>query len=218
MNQGLTITTLFWQTDSVNTEQEGQQMTLTETLATAKQVARYDALLTEAVDLDPALAEKAKAAREVFPALSTTEASERIRKAIATCERLRSERGVTRTVPVPGKYTVPQADGHRTLRVEVMPADAKFAAGKTVISFLSGSDNTSDYTGFAFVEDDGTLRVWKRFVQAEALLAAAHTLLEDPAAVLVSQHCRRCNRDLTVPASLHNGLGPECARKVEAGK
>lgn len=190
--------------------------TLTESLATARQIALYDALLTEAVALDPSLAAKAKVARESFPALPVREASERIERATETRDRLRAATGTTPTIPVPGKYTVPVADGHRTFRVEVMAADAKFAAGKTVISFLSGADNESSYTGFAFIDEQGTLRVWKKFSTAATLIAAAQTLLSAPEKALVSQNCRRCNRTLTVPASLHNGLGPECARRVGA--
>ena len=33
---------------------------------------------------------------------------------------------------------------------------------------------------------------------------------------LLSSRCARCNRTLTVPASIHRGLGPECAQKMDA--
>ncbi|MDE1971441.1 MAG: hypothetical protein KGI50_07750, partial [Patescibacteria group bacterium] len=69
-----------------------------------------------------------------------------------------------------------------------------------------------------------TVTFWKRFraVNSEQRLkritAAVQRILDDPqgtglAYALKETKCCRCGRDLTVPASIHAGLGPGCARK-----
>jgi hypothetical protein len=113
-----------------------------------------------------------------------------------------------------GIYTIAYPGGkHRTLRVKT-PLKGNLA-NRTILEFLSGSDNTSDYTGFAFL-DGQTIRLWRRFAESGDLLEAAKVLVKDPetAGLLYAEEsgrCYRCNRLLTVPASLHRGLGPVCA-------
>src|SRR4051812_652590 len=55
-----------------------------------------------------------------------------------------------------GTYTIENATkgGHRTFRIRTQKADAKFAPGERVLSLLTGPDNTSDFSGFAFVKAD----------------------------------------------------------------
>ena len=68
--------------------------------------------------------------------------------------------------------------------------------------------------------------VWKRFADTGRLTAAlqflatgnvdeAHEefLARAEAYALASGQCMRCGHKLTVPASLHRGLGPECAKR-----
>lgn len=127
-----------------------------------------------------------------------------------------------------GTYTVVLNGGedYVTLRVE----EAKFVkdAKKMMISYLSGADNENSYTGFAFVNANG-IAVWNKFksnerlvkaaqvlwalAQTEAGLGEAHEefLKNAEAYALESGHCMRCLKKLTVPASLHRGLGPVCA-------
>jgi hypothetical protein len=114
-----------------------------------------------------------------------------------------------------GIYTVETDERHYTFRVRTQASDADFAPGKVVVQFLSGPDNESDYTGFAFINDERKLAPWKRYrTEGSAkMVAAAEQLLADPEAALVAAHCRRCHRVLTVPASVHAGLGPECSKK-----
>lgn len=113
-----------------------------------------------------------------------------------------------------GVYTVVRPDEtHRTFRLRTQAPDAKFAPGKQVIEHLSGADNEGDYTAFGFVAD-GRVQVWKAHRGNVALLRDAEALLADPSAALVAAHCFRCGRRLTVPASLNQGYGPECAKKV----
>lgn len=111
-----------------------------------------------------------------------------------------------------GIYTVESAEGHRTLRVRTQDADDKFAPGKQVLAYLHGPDNDSDYTGFAFLVD-GEVRLWNRFKGQAALLRDAEALVSDPSGTLQAAHCDLCHRTLTVPASIYNGRGPECAKK-----
>ena len=123
--------------------------------------------------------------------------------------------------PKPGTYTLVRADGsYRTLQF----AHAKWADGKLVAAYLSGADNTADYTTFAFV-DGGRIGVFGRFKGESALVDDLRTFLalgshddaheeflrQAEAYALESGGCMRCGRELTVPASLHRGLGPKCA-------
>lgn len=109
---------------------------------------------------------------------------------------------------------------HRTFRVKTQPEDAKFAPGKRVLALLTGGDNTNDYTQFAFVNDDGTVVVWKN--HRGGVYDVYARMLADPAAFEargVEYHweqvrCRRCNRKLTTPESLEAGIGPDCAGRV----
>ena len=118
-----------------------------------------------------------------------------------------------------GYYTVIVPFGHRTFRIRTQDQDAAFAAGKQIISFLSGSDNTSDYTSFAFIID-GQLLPWKRFRDGhEVILGGAKLLLHSAkeAGLLYAQqsgNCYICNRMLTTPESVAAGIGPTCASRM----
>lgn len=120
-----------------------------------------------------------------------------------------------------GTFTVEYPDGtYETLRIETI-AKGKFA-GSTIASFLSGPDNSIDFTGFAFVNKLDQVHIWKRFANLRGSRkesALRVVLLGDKndqgdmreAYAMRSGRCGRCHRKLTVPASLHRGLGPECA-------
>jgi hypothetical protein len=126
-----------------------------------------------------------------------------------------------RVVPE-GTFTVifdNDPDEYETIMIETV-TDGPLK-GKTIASFLSGSDNETDFTGFAFV--DGTrVNIWKRFVNLHGsrkesavrviTLGTADDVLDAREAYAVkSSRCSRCHRTLTVPASLHRGVGPDCA-------
>lgn len=127
-----------------------------------------------------------------------------------------------------GIYTVvlDETGTYRTLRFKAVDAEAQrkynVPEGTQIISYLSGDDNDNSYTGFAYAF--GTkLQVWRKFGKAAELQVAARFMLEaDKAAradyghayALQSGRCYRCNRRLTVPASIHRGLGPDCAEKM----
>jgi len=122
-----------------------------------------------------------------------------------------------------GFYTVTDGSGHVTLKVE---KNAAWCDGKTVVSYLFGTDNVTKYRGFAFITNDG-VKVWKKFADNDRLIAAAEFLVHGDVAearenflnvaeayALRSGNCFACGRHLTVPTSLHRGLGPICARNL----
>lgn len=125
----------------------------------------------------------------------------------------------------PGYYTIvfdEAADDRITLRVRDHWDEAGKARGEMVVDYLSGSENTRDYTGFAFLTPHGhsaMWSIWKRFRNNGRLARALEVLHQDPeeagmAYALRSGNCYRCGRTLTVPASVHRGLGPVCAEKL----
>ena len=121
-----------------------------------------------------------------------------------------------------GTYTVVLSDDdYVTIRL----AAEKWADGKVVASYLCGPDNDFSYKGFAFVNGSKGA-VWSRFKGNERLTAALEFLLTGDvnaaheeflnraeALALASGCCACCGRTLTVPASLHRGLGPVCASR-----
>jgi hypothetical protein len=117
-----------------------------------------------------------------------------------------------------GRYTIIYKGGdYRTLQVK----EGKNAfAGKTIVSMKEGNR----FTGFGFLVDPNTIKFWRRFSAVnppERLKRIQHAIdliATDPSAAqqayaMKEGKCARCGRDLTVPASLHRGLGPECANK-----
>lgn len=119
-----------------------------------------------------------------------------------------------------GRYTVVWGDHYKTIRVEKQDEFDDFMPGVTLLKYLSGPSNESDYTGFAHVDArTGEVRFWKKHRDNEVLREAVKVLLGDPKAAsqayaVESNRCSRCNHPLTVPASVHAGLGPDCAKKV----
>lgn len=138
-----------------------------------------------------------------------------------------------------GTVTVhnPATGHHCTFRVKTVrdtrgPTDGRKPStliGKRIVSLLSGQDNDDDgsYTGFGFVNEDGTISVWrmKRGVAKpsgyeESDFEKFARILQSPALFagrleyLAALSCRRCGRKLTVPTSVTSGYGPECIKKV----
>lgn len=120
-----------------------------------------------------------------------------------------------------GRYTVVfngRDDDYLTIKL----SDCKFGdlpKGTQVASYLYGPDNGRDYIRFAFVLGK-EMRVWSRFHDTGRVIAALRTLLESDddqvreyghSYALKSNNCYRCGRALTVPVSIHRGLGPVCA-------
>lgn len=120
-----------------------------------------------------------------------------------------------------GRYTVAWDEHYKTLRVQTQDEFADFMPGVVILKYLSGSNNDHDYTSFGNVDArTGEVRIWRKHQDNLVLREAVKVLLGDPKAAsqayaIESDSCSRCGRTLTVPASLHAGLGPECAKKVE---
>lgn len=193
-------------------------------LATEKQVSYIKSLLDQR-SVPFSLRERAEA-----ELLSKADASEVIDALLACSRKVGSGRAQnaqvvantapTREVPL-GIYTV--TDGHNgwvTLKV----SKAKWADGQLVVGYLNGTDNEWNYKNFAFITRQG-LKVWRSANPSEKVLAASQFLFTgnlDEARreflnvaetlALASGKCSACGRTLTVPASLHRGLGPECAK------
>jgi len=118
-----------------------------------------------------------------------------------------------------GIYTIVYADGqHRTLQI-------KDWNGKTIAGYLAGPDNEKSYKFFGFLTSENRINFWRSFSGSQTpermrlIQRAIDIIASDPskagmAYALHSSRCYRCNRTLTVPASIHNGLGPDCAKKA----
>lgn len=113
-----------------------------------------------------------------------------------------------------GIYTLETATAHRTFRLKTQALDDDFMPGKQIVQHLVGADNERDYQSIGHIFN-GRLSVWKKHQDRKTLVADLHTFLADPHGehVVQSINCFRCGRTLTVPASVHNGLGPECAKR-----
>jgi hypothetical protein len=121
------------------------------------------------------------------------------------------------TVPL-GTFTVVALDGTRTtIRLQ----EPKAKDGRVFASFLRGADNDADYQYFATLRGgvmggiEGSFAVQRQAVRA-ILAPTADLRAMGLAYSLESSNCWRCGRTLTVPASIHSGLGPDCADKLGA--
>jgi hypothetical protein len=130
-----------------------------------------------------------------------------------------------------GIYTVVNKETgiHRTFRIRTQPENSKFAPGKRTVATLTSPDNNRGYTQFGFVTDDG-INVWNKkrgvdvpskwewyaFMVCDLLLNDGTAMREKGKeyAVKVSKRCLLCNRRLTTPKSLKDGIGPECIKKL----
>lgn len=150
--------------------------------------------------------------------------------------RVRREASAPAPVPRPagslppvGFYTILLGDesdlesDYLTVRVSDWPSDD--GRVRRALRYLRGAENVDDrnYTGFAHWEEGDRPRLWKRFTDQpeggrlrRALERMAETSDWGAAGLryaLRSNHCYRCGRLLTVPTSIHSGLGPDCAAR-----
>lgn len=117
-----------------------------------------------------------------------------------------------------GCYTLVYKTGdYRTVRVKTYTAGP--LEGKTVLKLKQGHH----FFGCAFISDN-KLNFWHKFKDANPperiarITRAFDRIVTDPAAAgfafaMKESRCCRCGRELSVPASIHNGRGPECAKK-----
>lgn len=131
--------------------------------------------------------------------------------------------GLDLSAVVTGTFTLVREDGTwLTVRVQEprLKADRD---GRRFVAYLSGTDNESDYTRFATIAPDGLASIWARFADRDDYRSAlAHLAGLDADGqrggmyqyALESGCCARCGRTLTVPASIANGIGPECIKHI----
>jgi len=122
------------------------------------------------------------------------------------------------TIAPDGKYTILYAQGeYRTLQVKT-PKNGNLA-GTHILSIPNGPK----FKGIAFVKTTGVF-FWRSFMAASdetrrlRIERAYQIIASDPAKAgraysEKSKRCFRCDRELTTPASLAAGIGPECAGK-----
>lgn len=129
-----------------------------------------------------------------------------------------------------GKYTIVRSDakyGH-TLKIRNLSQEQTqkygLPEGSRIISYLSGSDNLRDYTAFAFVLPNRSLRLYERFKQDTLLQQNAINLLTmnregvlqtTEAFALKSGRCSICGAELTQEQSILWGMGPICRKKFD---
>lgn len=111
---------------------------------------------------------------------------------------------------------------YRTIKLTDAPDTMGKPIGTQIASYLSGSDNEHDYTGFAFVSGS-KIGTWSKF-KADSTLTRALTVLLSAdrekqidmgeAYAIESGRCFRCGRTLTVETSVKRGMGPICAGKM----
>jgi hypothetical protein len=94
------------------------------------------------------------------------------------------------------------------------------------VSILTGADNTSDYTYLGlFKPENASVLLTKasQFKPESHPYRAINWLMKELQAerplthnftVMWSDSCQRCGRELTVPSSIDNRIGPECAKKM----
>ncbi len=137
--------------------------------------------------------------------------------------------------PADGTYTVVRevegfGSDYVTISLETMPPTSHFAPGERVVSMLIGPNNERDFRGIGFVTPSGTVRFWRRNTsnwspetKARYQTAVLYLYYDPEQAAtagetyaMLSSRCCRCGRKLTVPASLHRGMGSICAQRGEA--
>lgn len=133
--------------------------------------------------------------------------------------------GFTAKIDIPiGRFTVVWPDGSwRTFRFwEAQWRDS----GKPYIAigYLAGPDNTRNYVKCGDVTPGSrAVRVWRKYHPDSTIREGLEFLLAHGADELhkagemyaiKSKRCWRCNHPLSVPASVHRGLGPDCAQIV----
>lgn len=119
------------------------------------------------------------------------------------------------------RYTVVFGDRRITIRIREGFVGRDGTRTPQTVGYLFGSDNENSYKQIGFFVN-GQFKPWAKHAGsgiAQLVGEAVKVVVGDPEAAreayaLESSRCARCNRVLTVPASIHRGLGPECASKI----
>ena len=104
-----------------------------------------------------------------------------------------------------------------TLRIKTQKEDAAFMPGKRIVSLLTGPDNNTSYSSIGFVGDYRVV-LWKKN-RGKTFYEWLAAFIWDPSHyganvdVVFAGKCRVCNRKLTTPESVKDGIGPKCREK-----
>lgn len=121
-----------------------------------------------------------------------------------------------------GIFTIKSPSGeHRTFQVHTWKQKEGETKITRSIGLLVGERNTTDYNDFAFVSGSKII-VWKKFkgTQLEKFAALVQDMLfgshykSKGMEILITKNCMRCNRALTTPQSIEDGIGPECKQMM----
>jgi len=123
-----------------------------------------------------------------------------------------------------GTFTLINKDTETYVTLKIHTVQKGNLEGKRMVSKLIGPDNETSYKGFAFVDDNDNINVWRK-CQDKKTLQTAHILRSmaidgdkskyaDKVDMQLSKRCMRCNRKLTTPQSLEDGIGPLCIKKM----
>lgn len=119
-----------------------------------------------------------------------------------------------------GYYTVVVPGGpHITLRVTKWK-QGRYGTDVRYWQYMDGTSNTSDYTTFGYQAPNKAIVVYTqyqgdgRIIHALDVLTGSGLADARKAYALMSKRCARCNKLLTNPDSIEDGLGSECRTKV----
>ena len=121
-----------------------------------------------------------------------------------------------------GIFTIKSPTGeHRTFRVHTWKQKECETKITRSIGLLIGERNTTNYSDFAFVNESKII-VWKKFrgTQLEKFALLVQDMLFGShyknmgMELLITKNCMRCNRALTTPQSIEDGIGPECKQMM----
>lgn len=133
-------------------------------------------------------------------------------------------------------FTIACPDGqHYTFRITRKDPTAQYPQPAFFVSRLTGPDNESDYSylgkldpftgqvvptaksGWREKEPPYAVRLLNRVLAR--VWGDDHAAFEQFGFTLRhAGRCGRCGRTLTVPESIESGIGPECAKRSDAGK
>lgn len=125
-----------------------------------------------------------------------------------------------------GWYTiVGKLGGHRTLRLQTVEPSEKYPnqdGVKQWLAYLSGADNVGDYTTIGWLHGNAVILLPQNQGKFQDIVKATYALVKNvdklgefgKAYAVRSGKCYRCNRKLTTPKSIRDGIGPKCATLV----
>ncbi len=116
-----------------------------------------------------------------------------------------------------------KSGAHFTFKVAAPKGKADDATAPRFVSVLTGRDNENSFTFLGTIFADGGFRHGRKSaITPDApsakgfawLWANIDNVPADKAEFLPACACARCGRKLTVPTSIEQALGPECAGKM----